>query len=94
MARLITLEPLRPLQNRAKETASLQLLQYLETQGILPDDWWRWPAAWQDSSGEWALTTCLHMHPAWITLLPSRHAQAFPDAQLNNREGLQHLLKL
>jgi hypothetical protein len=27
------------------------MLQHLEMQGILPDDWWRWPPGWLNSAG-------------------------------------------
>ncbi|WIA33917.1 hypothetical protein OEZ86_007015 [Tetradesmus obliquus] len=34
----------------ARQLTSLQMLQHLEVQGILPDDWWRWQPGWLNSA--------------------------------------------
>lgn len=39
------------LQAHARQLTSLQMLQHLEVQGILPDDWWRWQTGWLNSAG-------------------------------------------
>ncbi|KAF6250897.1 hypothetical protein COO60DRAFT_715515 [Scenedesmus sp. NREL 46B-D3] len=37
-------------ETHARQLVSLQMLQHLETQGVLPDDWWRWTPGWLHSA--------------------------------------------